>query len=284
MLRKSLWGFSVICLLVIAPNCSSQDKQFATSSDGTKVCFEKRGEGQPALVFVHGFSLTRKFWDDQVEYFSPKHQTVAIDLAGFGESDTTRKDWTVPAMAEDVMAVIKQLNLNQVVLIGHSMGGPVIIEVAKRIPEKVIGLVLVDILQNIDDVSTQEEIDGKTDFYKAAWKNPKAWKISKSDSVIQRFVDQLPDKQPDYWWPILQNTIEWINQCKTELPQIQTPIISINSDQVSTNVSLLQQYAPVFKVKIIPNTGHLLSWEEPDKFNQTLEETIAEFEMLNERK
>jgi len=254
----------------------------AISSDGTNICFEHKGQSEPAIVFVHGFSTTRKFWNYQLEHFSNEYKTVTIDIGGFGESGNTRTNWTIAAMGEDVVAVIKKLKLNRVVLVGHSMGGPVIVEAAKLIPKKIVGLVPVDILQNIDFVWTDEFITGFIDLIKTSWKNPDSWTLSKNKTVIQRYVDQLPDEQPGYWWPILSRTLKWINVSKEKISKINIPIISINSDETVTNVQLFREYSPTFSVKIIPNTGHYLTWEEPDKFNKALEEVIIEFQRLND--
>ena len=214
MIRKTLWLLCFVSLLLILSYCSNKPDNVAISSDGTNICFDHKGQGEPAIVFVHGFSVTRKYWNYQLEYFSNGYKTVTIDLGGFGESGTTRTNWTVTAMGEDVVAVIKKQKLNSVVLVGHSMGGPVIVETAKYIPEKIIGLVPVDIFQNIDDVRTKEDITGTINFFKTAWKNPDSWNFSKDKTIIQRYVDQLPDEQPNYWWLILQQTLDWINGSK----------------------------------------------------------------------
>lgn len=56
------------------------------SADGLPVRYEVLGDGTPALVFVHGWSCDRRYWDGQVGYFADRHRVVAIDLAGHGES------------------------------------------------------------------------------------------------------------------------------------------------------------------------------------------------------
>ena len=83
----------------------------AVSADGIPVCYEVRGGGAPALVFVHGWSCDRRYWNAQVDYFADRHQVVAIDLAGHGESGLGRTAWTMPCFGADVVAVVKQLGL-----------------------------------------------------------------------------------------------------------------------------------------------------------------------------
>jgi len=114
------------------------------SGDGVPIRYAVRGTGGPALVFVHGWSCDRTYWDAQVRHFAPRHRVVAIDLPGHGESGTGREEWTVEAFGGDVAAVVQHLGLEEVVLIGHSVGGFVVLEAARRIPDKVVGVVGVE--------------------------------------------------------------------------------------------------------------------------------------------
>jgi len=70
---------------------------------------EVRGEGEPALVFIHGWCCDRTYWEAQLPYFAQKYKVVTIDLAGHGESGLDRKAWTMKAFGEDVAAVVEKL-------------------------------------------------------------------------------------------------------------------------------------------------------------------------------
>ena len=97
---------------------------------------------------------------------------MTIDLAGFGESGVEREAWTMEAFGDDVTAVVEKLDLREVVLVGFSMGGPVILEAATRIPDRVIGLVLVDVLQDIENVYSQEQIDAIIEDFRQNRRDP----------------------------------------------------------------------------------------------------------------
>src|SRR4030042_643712 len=97
----------------------------ARSADGVPIHYDVRGNGAIALVFVHGWCCNRHHWDRQMSYFAPHYTVVSLDLAGHGESGCNRTRWTIPSFGQDVVAVVGQLGLEQVVLIGHSMSGPV---------------------------------------------------------------------------------------------------------------------------------------------------------------
>jgi pimeloyl-ACP methyl ester carboxylesterase len=71
----------------------------ATSRDGIPLAFEVHGAGTPTLVFVHGWSCDRSYWRGQVRPLAARYQTVAVDLAGHGESGVGRRAWTMAPSA-----------------------------------------------------------------------------------------------------------------------------------------------------------------------------------------
>ena len=132
------------------------------STDGVPIHYTVQGKGEPALVFVHCWTCDRHLWDGQVPAFARDHRVVALDLAGHGESGRGRKEWSIEAFGQDVKAVADKLGLERMVLVGSSMGGPVILEAARRMPGRVVGLVPVDILKNVDDQMPPDQVhDGR---------------------------------------------------------------------------------------------------------------------------
>ena len=116
----------------------------AVSTDGRLIHLDCYPGGSLALVFVHGWCCDRHYWDAQVAFFSPRYTVICLDLAGHGDSGGQRTRWSAPAFGDDVAAVVRHIGLAQVVLIGHSMGGSVIVEAARRLSTSAIGLVGAD--------------------------------------------------------------------------------------------------------------------------------------------
>ena len=195
----------IISLMAIVYGCTNEPDNFAISSDGSKISFDMQGEGKPALVFIHGWGNNRSIWDAQVSHFSEKYKVIAVDLAGFGESGNNRNTWTMASFGEDVAAVINQLKLNQVVLVGFSMGGPVIIETAKKAPEHIVGLVLVDILQNIEMKYSAETISYMGSVYMDLVTSPTPKKLEgifykrNPDASFERILSMLKDAPRMGW-------------------------------------------------------------------------------------
>ncbi|MGB9436494.1 MAG: alpha/beta hydrolase [Desulfobacterales bacterium] len=129
------------------------------SKDGTPISYEIYGVGEPSLVFVHGWSCDARYWRAQLPHFSKNHRVVVLDLAGHGHSGSTRSQYTMKSFGEDVQAVAEATDSRRIILIGHSMGGSVIAEAARLMPNRVIGLIGIDTLENIEYPMTREELD-----------------------------------------------------------------------------------------------------------------------------
>jgi len=102
------------------------------------------GTGSPALVFVHGFACDATDWCAQVTSFAAETTVVTVDLAGHGQNQAAGAECTIANYGRCVAQALSELALAPAVLIGHSMGCRVVLEAARRRPEAVAGLVLID--------------------------------------------------------------------------------------------------------------------------------------------
>ena len=172
---------------------------------------------------------------------------VAVDLASFGESGNNRSEWTMAAFAEDVTAVIEELKLKEVILVGCSLGAPGAIETAHKLPDLVSGIVIVDNLRDVEE-------------------------------SYQRILSMLGDGPRTGWEESLHGLTQWLNENSAEaLGNLKAPVIAINSTMLETNTEAFRKYVPSFEVKLIPYAGHILMWDATEEFNRLLEESIQEF-------
>lgn len=263
----------------------------AISADGVSIAYEVRGEGEPALVFIHGWCCDRSYWKEQLPLFGKKYKVVSIDLAGHGDSGLDRKEWTMRAFGQDVVAVVNKLNLEQVVLIGHSMGGFVILEAARQMPQLVIGLVGVDTLHDFGYKLTQEQIDDwltpvRSNFVEATRSNVRSMFTPNSDStLVEKIVANMSSAPQEVGLGALEGYIDFQNnEIIQVLQEVKAPITCINADNYPTEAKTNQRYAPSFQAKIMSGVGHFNMIEDPDTFNRLLEETIQEFLQMAESK
>jgi pimeloyl-ACP methyl ester carboxylesterase len=258
----------------------------AISADGVSIAYEVRGEGEPALVFVHGWCCDRNFWKEQLPYFSDKFKVVAIDLGGLGESGLGRTDWTLEAYGADVAAVVEKLNLDEVILIGHSMGGYVILEAERRLPQRVIGLVPVDVFRNVEEKRTQEYLNEvytqfHSNFEKAIRDNFSDF-ADWGDPDLLEILFSCP---PEVGLSSQRAYYEFVNNKLTQvLAEVQAPIMCINRESRPVDLEAVRKYKVSFGVKYISGVGHLLILEDPERFNHMLEDTIQEFVQMAESK
>jgi pimeloyl-ACP methyl ester carboxylesterase len=253
----------------------------ALSSDGIEIRYEVAGSGSPAIVFVHGWSCDRTYWREQMTVFPARHLAVAIDLAGHGESGIGRTAWTMPAFGDDVAAVANQLGLERVVLVGHSMGGDVVVEAALRLGDRVAGVVWVDTYQALEEVSTAEEVDAFVEPFRRDF-----------PGKTRRFVRGLfpPTADPDL--------VEWVAADMAAAPpevaldalghawgndgpvldaieRLKVPVVAINPADPPTNVESLARRG--VRTVIVQGTGHFPMLEDPRPFDAALDEVIAGF-------
>jgi len=275
--------FSFLILLFIAPafvNNSFSQQQDVLSRDGTKINFIVEGNGEPALVFIHGWSCDKSYWDDQVKTFSTKYKVVAINLAGHGESGTTRKNYTIELFGEDVAAVVNKLKLDNVILIGHSMGGSVIIEAAKRLKGKIIGLVGADTYQSFKDDWTEEQKESflkpfHSDFVNTTKNFVKAMLPKTADStLVNKIANDMSSAPPEIAISAIRNLF-FYDPIPT-LKEIQLPIVSINCDMYPVSIEENRKYVNSFTVKMMNGVGHFVMLEDKDKFNKLLQEAVDE--------
>ena len=110
---------------------------------GGQVYFEDHGSGERALLLVHGWGMSTQCWDPVLPALvAAGHRVVSLDHRGCGRSDRDFADMSIAAIAADVCALVKMLNLESVVLNGWSLGGAVVVEAASQLPDRCAGLVL----------------------------------------------------------------------------------------------------------------------------------------------
>jgi pimeloyl-ACP methyl ester carboxylesterase len=250
------------------------------SADGVPIRYETTGQGNPAIVFVHGWACDRHYWDAQVPRFARKHQVVTLDLAGHGESGRDRKQWSIPAFAGDVRAVADALHLEQVVLVGHSMGGPVIVDAARQMPGRVVALVPVDIFMNVSTSLSAEQRAQFAGALRSDFKGTTADFVTRmftprsKPALVQRIVQAMSSAPSEIAVAAMEGI--WSYDIPAALGETKIPIRCINSDRRPTDVEAARRFAPQFQVVIMKGLGHFVMIEQPKAFDRLLENAIRE--------
>ncbi len=122
---------------------------------GKAINFECRGQGR-VIVLLHGFLGALQIWNEFSEELAKNYRVVAVDLPGHGQSEVLEGVHTMELMAEAVKAVLDELEINECVVIGHSMGGYVALTFARLYPQLVKGLGLFHSQAAADSAETKE--------------------------------------------------------------------------------------------------------------------------------
>nr|WP_321357635.1 alpha/beta hydrolase [uncultured Draconibacterium sp.] len=286
-MNNRLFIFTILLpALFVIISCGNETPKTVVSNDGVTIAFDSQGKGKPAIIFVHGWTNPRTIWEEQMKQFSTDYQAVALDLAGSGESGNNRTEWTINAFSNDVIAVVEKLKLDEVVLVGFSMGAAVVIETANQIPEKVKGVVIVDNMQNPESKLPPQMIPVMDSIMMDLLNNMSNEKLvamgfykTNQKANYKRVLQLYPEDVSQIGWhEALLGNIKWMNDnCIESLQQLQVPLHAINSDMEPTEVEIFKKYVPGFKAKIITGVGHLVFWEKPTEFQRLLEESIQEF-------
>ncbi len=110
---------------------------------GRRLRFIDTGEGPLAFVLVHGMGGRWQHWLETVPSLAGQGRVVALDLPGFGDSEPPAAAASLDGFADAVAELARSLGIERVVLVGHSMGGPVALRFASRHPELAEAIVLV---------------------------------------------------------------------------------------------------------------------------------------------
>ena len=253
------------------------------SKDGTPISYEIYGAGESTLVFVHGWSCDARYWRAQLPHFAENHRVVMLDLAGHGHSGMTRSQYTMRAFGEDVKAVIEATGSRRVILIGHSMGGSVIAEAARLIPNRVKGLIGVDTLENIEYPITREELK------KMIAPLEKDFRAG-SRQFVEEMISPQTDPQHREW--ILSDmsaappavALSAMNNMMSQyitgeaakiFDEIRIPVITVNGDMWPVNYEANRRHMLSFDAIVLKGADHFLMLNRPEQFNRALETAIS---------
>lgn len=141
-----------------APAAGDADARRITVN-GVSLAVDVRGESSdPPVLFVHGFPLDRTLWTPVLDALDGTYR-IAPDLRGFGRSDAPDLGYSMATYADDLIALLDSLGVGRAVVCGLSMGGYIALELARRAPERLAGLVLMDTRANADSAEARRERD-----------------------------------------------------------------------------------------------------------------------------
>ncbi|MBW8848037.1 MAG: amino acid adenylation domain-containing protein [Burkholderiales bacterium] len=249
--------------------------RFATSRDGNAVRLEVRGSGETALVFIHGLGCDGSYWDAQVQHFASRHTVLCLDLAGHGGSGRERARWTVQAFADDVAAAIEHAGLKEVIVVGHSLGGPVMLELPARVGARVRGLVGVDTLHNLEPRPMDPaRLDAWLQAYLA---HPLDLREMFAAGVDPALVERVRRTRAATGAEVIHSAMrEMILYMQALPPRLPGSLTLINSSGwMPTSLDTARRRGVT--VELLDGVGHFPMLEAPQALNALIEKAIRPF-------
>jgi pimeloyl-ACP methyl ester carboxylesterase len=279
--RSAVWLVAMLATTLALGACKPKAPPVltgsATSADRVAIRYEVQGNGEPSLVFVHCWTCDRSEWDRQLAYFASRHRVVRLDLAGHGESGRERRHYTIEAFGADVAAVVTQLNLQRVVLIGHSMGGPVAVDAAQRLGDRVVGVVGVDTFYTgftppTDPAKLEAMFKPFEQNYAAAAAGfMRGFFAPGADpALVDAVARRTAAADPQMAVSAMRSTFDWYRRSvPAVLERLGPRLRNINADPKGN----AQRLHP--SVQLVAGAGHFIPQEKPEDFNRVLNDMLA---------
>ncbi len=255
--------------------------RIAITPDGVHVQYRIYGTGEPALVFIHGWSCDSNYWRSQVPEFKKKYTVITVDLAGHGGTDSNRGDWSIANFGQDVATAVAAVPNQKLILVGHSMGGPVAIEAARLLKDRVVGIIGVDTFRSVGGpVPSAAQLDAAVKPFQANFIGYTREVVSKhlfapsaNAELVRKVSADMALSPEKVAIPSLRAVLGY--DFGPPLKEIDVPIVAINSDLGEPiNELRIRKVLPKFRAVTLAGLGHFLMMEDPARFNPALEAQI----------
>ena len=235
-----------------------------------------RGAGGVPVLFAHSFAGDLSHWASTLEHLQPHRRVVAFDFRGHGKSPAAAGHYSYEELAKDIGAVADAAQLERFVLVGHSMGAAIAAEYAAVNAQRVQALVLVDPPLRPGAIPP----DQIQQIHEALEKDPYA--VVEQFWTQQMFIDARPEVQQRLLASLRKLPRDATTELTREafavdsslaLARYPGPKFAIVTPRNDTPLSL-HNTVPDVKHAIVKGTGHWIHLDDPDAFNQTLDEFL----------
>jgi len=241
------------------------------------------GKGFP-LVLIHGYLGSSEMWFLQKKFLSKNYRIIAPALPGFGESHDVKSLNSINKMAQILIKLINEKNINKFHLLGHSMGGMIVQEMAKISGEKIKKLIcfatgsIGDIPDRFESIDTSIEKLKEEGIKETVKRIPPKWFVkgqkAKNYYLCENAVKQIKEVTAYNALVAMKNWRGYEN-----LKNIKQDTLIIWGDKdVSYNfnqVDTLKKNIPNSKLEIFKGCSHNVHLEEPQKFNETVKNFLS---------
>lgn len=244
-----------------------------------RMAYTDVGSGAPVLL-LHAFPLSGAMWQSQMAAFQATHRLIVPDLRGFGGTDAPPGPYTMDQQADDVAALLDHLGVEQVTLVGLSMGGYISFAFLRRYPQRVRALVLADTRAGADDTIGKARREANARIAEtqgaasiAELMIPSLVAPTAAQSVRDTLREIIVANSPDG----IAGALRGMAQRPDSTPDLATisvpTLIIVGADDTLTPPSeaqILHAGIAGSRMVTIPECGHIANLEQPAAFNAAL--------------
>jgi pimeloyl-ACP methyl ester carboxylesterase len=284
-MRKNLFILAPLFLTLSCNDAGEQQGNKSININNVSIAYDECGTKDTTLLFVHGWGINKEYWDNQEKYFCNRYKVVTLDLPGFGNSGKNRTDWTFTQYADDIREFIKAKELKNVILIGHSMSGDIVLLADTKYPDRLIGIVGIDNLQVPGVRYTEEQLKQNESFFMTLSTNYKTTVEdytrrflfpANADSVsVSRVINDIKNSDSVIAHKVIRALADVAQSERDMMQQLHHKLFLVNGDMYPTQLDTLQKYCKASaEVVYVKGTGHYPMIEKPAEFNAALEKVI----------
>lgn len=248
--------------------------------------YESEGKGKP-IVFLHGFTLDRRMWQRQVEFFSRKYRVIVYDSRGHGKSSCPATGYSRQDRVRDLREFSQKLKLGKFHLVGLSMGGATALGYAIDYPETLYSLTLVDSsaggyrppkrYRDYRDVARTEGVDEA----KRRWiKTTLFYYANRNEQLRRELAEMMAGHCGQLWLDPKRGKYDERNDIElSKNLRLATLIFIGEKDRYFIPLARqLHKNIDNSELDIIKGAGHMANMEAPDRFNRRLEQFLERVE------
>lgn len=249
--------------------------------NGLRIAYEEQGSGDPPLLFVHGGACDRSFFAPQAEYFSRNHRVVSLDLRGHGESDQPEGDYPIAAYSSDIGELIQQLDLQKPIVVGHSLGGSIALQVAADFPDRVGAIVMVEATPIAPPPEVQQAFEGVLAAIKAGQRGP--WEdlisgafLPTSDPKVVEHVKRVMMSAPDHLVAVVMRGVLDFDGAAAAA-KCAVPALDVGGAEPANPPHVIGELVRDVVTCQAVGAGHFPQLEVPDQVNLMIEAFLEHY-------
>ncbi len=247
--------------------------------DGIALFYEEAGKGAPPILLIHGLAGDHTFMTPQFEHFRRNHRVVSVDLRGHGQSDKPQQDYTIAEFADDLAWLCRELGIYKPVLIGHSLGGMIALDLAARYPDVPAAIVALDatILPPAGtDAFLQPVTQGlRTPAYREVLRQFMEFNFAPTDDPQRkaRLLDQMTSAPQHVVASAWEGMFAWDSAAAAAA--CKAPVLYIDSGTPNADLLRFRELCPQLVIGKVMGSGHFLELEVPEQVNAMIDRFLA---------